>query len=448
LFVALGIIGYCESASANADRGADQRLRLEKQPMARPYNKLTDLQVKRRTQPGWLGDGGGLYLRVSPAEHGGGRRWVLRYAYGGRKREMGLGDADAVTLAEARNLRDEHLKLLRAGQDPLVAKQAAKRASTAASRTFKDAAESQLKRRQDEWRKKQSSVRGSSLETWRKSIAGDMKPLLAKSVAAITAADVIDVVRPYWNKGALASARRLWDRVKMVLDHAIALEWRAAANPLTRERFKNVAPKRPPDEPPPHHAALDWRDMPAFMAKLRAKDAISSLAVQFMALTACRSNEARAMQWTEVNWAAKTWTVPPGRMKAKAERPHVVPLSSAALALLSKLDQHRVCSFPFWGLSPDRPVSSVACWRTVRRVAGRDATVHGVRASFRSWCDDHGVARDLAEKALAHVGDALDQAYRRSDMLEPRRDLMEKWAQYLSGECSHVVVAIGERRRR
>jgi integrase len=415
--------------------------------MARTKNKLTDLQVRRRKQPGWLSDGDGLYLRVSTERHGGGRRWVLRYTRDGRKREMGLGDADTVSLAEARDLRDKHQRLLRAGQDPLAAKRAAKREAQAALRTFGDAALSELKRRQGQWRKN-GEERPSSAETWRKGLLVDCGPIADKPVEDITAADVVAVLKPYWDRGAMESADRLRVRVKAVLDHAIAMDWRTTANPATRERFEKIAPERP-DDGQPHHAALKWEEMPAFIAKLKTVDAMSSLALQMMALTACRSNEVRGMRWTEVDWTAKTWTVPCDRMKPKAKRPHVVPLSGPALALLSKLNQHSVGALVFWGLTPNRAVSNMSCYKVVRRLAGRDATVHGVRASFRSWCDDHGVPHDVAEKALAHVGGVLDKAYRRTDMLEPRRPVMEAWAAFLgNSEAADKVVARDSKRKR
>jgi integrase len=423
--------------------------------MARPQNKLTDLQVRRRTRSGWMSDGGGLYLRISPDKHGGGRRWLFRYTFGGRKREMGLGDPNRVALAQARDLRDEHIKQLKAGVDPLEAKrvaaQDAKEAkqAEALNKTFAEAAESELVRRKSGWRKN-GVGRPSSADTWRKSLIVDCVRIARRPVDEITAADVVAVVKPYWDKGALVSARRVWGRVRAVIDHAIAHEWRAAANPLTRERYEKLAPERPEEEQR-HHAALKWEDMPAFIAKLREIDAMSSLALQMMALTASRSNEVRGMCWTEIDWDAKVWTVPITRMKTKRIKfPHTVPLSAPALTILERLNKQRAGPFVFWGVTPERPISNMSCYKVVRRLAGRDATVHGVRASFRSWCDGNGVAYHVAEKALAHAGGPLDKAYRRSDMLEPRRKVMDQWAALLDGDAESVakIVAIGSRRKR
>jgi integrase len=396
-----------------------------------------------------MSDGGGLYLRISADKHGGGRRWLFRYTFGGRKREMGLGDADKVTIAEARDIRNDCQNKLKAGVDPLAAKHAeqleAKQAE-AARRTFKEAATSELNRRMGRWRKN-GEGRPSSAETWRKSLFVDCRRIADKPVDEITVADVVAVLKPYWDKGAIVSATRLRDRIKAVIDHAIALDWRMTVNPVTRERFEKIAPERP-DEERTHHAALDWRAMPAFVQRLREIDAMSALALQMMILTASRSNEARGMRWTEIDWEAKAWSTPKERMKAN--RPHVVPLSASALAILAKLDKHRAGPFVFWGLSPNRPVSNMSCYKVVRRLAGRDATVHGFRASFRSWCDDNGVAYHVAEKALAHAGSALDKAYRRTDMLDPRRAVMDRWASFLDGETEIAtkVVSIGSRPKR
>jgi integrase len=438
-----------------SDRSADQGNHKRSTIMARLQNKLTDLQVRRRTRSGWMSDGGGLYLRISPEKHGGGRRWLLRYTFGGRKREMGLGDLDRVTLAHARDLRDEHIKQLKAGVDPLEAKRAAAqdareaKQAEALKKTFAAAAESELIRRKSGWRKN-GVGRPSSADTWHKSLIVDCVRIARRPVDEITAADVVAVVKPYWDKGALVSARRVWDRVRAVIDHAIAHEWRAAANPLTRERYEKLAPARPEGEQR-HHAALKWEEMPAFIAKLREIDAMSSLALQMLAFTASRSNEVRGMCWTEIDWDAKVWTVPITRMKSKKIKyPHTVPLSAPALAILARLNESRASRLVFCGVTPDRPISNMSCYKVVRRLAGRDATVHGIRASFRSWCDENAVAYHVAEKALAHAGGPLDKAYRRSDMLEPRRKVMDRWAAFLDAKAEPVgeVVALGSRRQR
>ena len=207
---------YRQIARMKSDRSATDATTNDQRIMARPRNKLTDLQVRRRTRPGWMSDGGGLYLRISTDKHGGGRRWLLRYTFGGRKREMGLGDLDRVTLGQARDLRDEHIKQLKAGVDPLEAKRAAAqdareaKQAEALNKTFAEAAKSELMRRQSGWRK--SGVgRPSSADTWHKSLIVDCVRIARRPVDEITAADVVAVVKPYWDKGALVSARRVWE---------------------------------------------------------------------------------------------------------------------------------------------------------------------------------------------------------------------------------------------
>jgi Arm DNA-binding domain len=286
-----------------------------------PKNKLTAIGAER-AKPGWHSDGDRLFLRV---DGDGGRRWIVRYTSAtGRKREMGLGD---VGLAEARDIRDEAVKLLRAGKDPIDARRAeretakAEAAPKAGRKTFRQAAESEIKRRESGWRGK-GVGRNTSGRTWRMSLFADLprvrtaKPLKwppshlkalqalnAKPVEDVDKFDVIAVLQHHWDMGELASAARLRDRIKAVLDHAIAHGWRKTANPIAKETFEKIEPARNEDEiAAAHHPALDWRAMPGFIADLRKVDAMSALALEMVALTACRSSEVRAMRWDEVDF--------------------------------------------------------------------------------------------------------------------------------------------------
>jgi integrase len=431
--------------------------------MARATNKLTDLEIRRRKEPGWLSDGDCLFCRVSPPEHGGGKRWVLRYTFAGRKREMGLGDASVVPLAEARRTRGECMALVRAGKDPIEERKGNKRAEQAERiarenrKTFRHAAESEMKRRETGWRKHgpASPTRRTSAATWRKSLLTDCAAFLDKPVEEISQADVIAVLQPFWDRGALVSARRLRERIKAVLDHAIALEWRASVNPVASEKFAKLEPVQPfdDDEHDGHHPSLPYAEMPDLICKLRRADTMSALTLEMLALTGCRSAEVRGALWSEVDFDAAVWTVPVPRLKVKASnkkrhkpQPHRVPLSTPALALFKRLFQRRIGDFVFWGETPKRPISNMSCWALLRRLGG--GSVHGLRASFRSWCDDTGVAYHVADKALAHAGGPLDKAYRRTDMLDQRRVLMEEWARFLEGESESAKVVPLKRRVR
>jgi integrase len=396
--------------------------REDKSPVGRPLNKLTDLEVKKRKAPGWMSDGGCLFVRVSAPEHGGSKRFVFRYTFGGRKREMGLGDANSVPLAEARDAAKAARGLIRAGTDPIRERQAAKAAAAAKVErpTFGDCVESEIRRRRSGWRSGNGG-RSTSEYIWRMSLSPEqssrsgrsaehvaaLKRLNAKAVDDIERADVIDVLQDYWDRGLHVSAARLRDRIRVVIDHAIAHGWRELANPISREVFEKVEPAQSSDdETTGHHPSIPFEDMPAFMAKLATVEAMSSLTLQFIALTACRLNEVRSMRWDEVDFAAKVFTVPPIRLKAKKSPPHRVPLSAAAMAILEKLCAVRTGDIVFWGATPNRPIAPESVRKTCKIYGGEGASIHGTRASFRSWCDETGVAFHIAEKCGAPCGNA------------------------------------------
>jgi integrase len=195
---------------------------------------------------------------------------------------------------------------------------------------------------------------------------------------------------------------------------------------------------------------VPWRDMPAFIAKLRqSKDSLSAVALELIALTACRSNEVRGMRFDEIDWDASLWTVPPERMKRQIE--FKVPLSKQAFALLKTLDATKAprAQLVFPGPRPGKPVANQGLWAQMGRTTGKTATTHGLRASFKSWGEDVGVDHQVAECCLAHAkGDSTVAAYNRGEMVERRRVTMQSWADFLDGKASGEVVAIGSAKRR
>jgi integrase len=188
-----------------------------------------------------------------------------------------------------------------------------------------------------------------------------------------------------------------------------------------------------------HHAAMAYAELPAFLAALRARDGVAERALEFLILTAARSDEVFGAPWSEIDLQAGVWTVPAVRMKGRRE--HRVPLSGASLALLEALPgPHTGLIFP--GYKAGRPLAKMALANALRRAGGDGATVHGFRSTFRDWAGDRtAFARDVIETALAHaVADATEAAYRRSDALEKRRKLMEAWAAFCSGEATADVI--------
>ena len=405
--------------------------------MTRARDRLTAMQVKN-AKDGWYNDGAGLHLRVN----GNSKKWVLRYARHGKVTEIGLGGAADVPLKEARKERDRHRTALAKGDDP----RAEKRKRATAGKTFAEAAGELIEARCTNWRTNANNGRTSSLDDWTKHLRVDCKRILNRSVADIGVDDIKPIVKPVWDSGHTNTARRLLRHIESTLDYAKAHSWRKADNPAAWGVFQHILQTQGPSGPKSHHPALKWPETPAFMARLRAAEpTIPALALEMMILTACRSGEVRGMMWSEIDFATATWTVPPKRMKRKLE--HEVPLSADAVALLRRLEAGQIDKFVFPGRRNTGPVTNYPVWDLVQRLTDREgepstASVHGFRASFRSWCRAKKVPDDVAERALAHGReDATQAAYDREEMLEDRRRVMARWASFLSGEDADNVVA-------
>jgi integrase len=424
--------------------------------MERDRNLLTSRQVETAKE-GWHTDGGNLYLRVDDSPDGGRRkRWIVRVTRDGKKRDFGVGAAATTSLAVARKRRDEILDQLKNDIDPVAKKREARvkaKEEAAARRTFGEAAEAVFKNRSPGWKK------GSTTPAaWVKSINKDCKSLLKRPVAEIGFAEVKSVVAPFWARNKLVAGRALLSRIEAVIEYAFAHEWRPEGdNPAAWKRFVHLFPARPNGGRKRPHPMLKWPDVPAFLTKLRGvvSPSLSAVALELIALTATRSNEVRGARWSEFDWDKKLWTIPPERMKRSIE--FRVPLSEQALDLLKPLydtkgrDQLLFPAAPRlgWAVRPGQPIANQTLWTTMVRVTGKTATTHGLRASFRTWCGDVGVEHEVSEACLAHgAGDAVVQAYNRAEMVERRRAVMQRWADFVSGtEPDAKVVAIGSQRK-
>lgn len=387
-------------------------------------NQLTVLQLRQKlSEPGLHTDGAGLYLRVGSA--GRRRSWLAIYHIDGRRREIGLGSADVVSLARAREKAAEVRELVDRGVDPIDAKRA-KRAIL----TFGEIA--------DQWIETQTpNVRSDkSVARWKRALAegGYSQPLRRLRVDKVTVDDILGVLRPIWHAKA-TTARNVRVYIEAVLDAAKARKQRTGDNPASWSG--NLEPllgavRRSSKG----HAAVPWRAMPDFMLVLREKRTPAASALEFIILTAARTSEVLNATWSEIDLTARTWTLPANRMKMGIE--HTVALSDTALAILSRVrpEKPRADAFVFGG---EKPLSNMAAAMLMRRL-DRIETVHGFRSSFRDWAGSGtNYPRELAEEALAHaVGDATERAYRREAAIERRRPLMNDWAQFLAGDLSPV----------
>lgn len=388
----------------------------------RTLNRLTARQVSSFKEPGRYSDGGGLYLRVTPA---GGRSWVFMVRSGGKRTEIGLGGVNAIGLATARTIAGKMREAVALGEDPRAV--LAPAAATTSIPTFGEFADAYISSVESGWRNEVHR------QQWRNSLRDHAAALKDKSIDQIDTDDLLAVLRPIWGTKA-ETAKRVRGRIERILDASKAqgLRPRDAMNPAMWRGHLALLLPAPSKLARGHHAALPWKEAPAFMAELRTREALAARCLEFTILTAARSSEALLATWGEVDLANALWTVPAPRMKAGVE--HVVPLSTQALTLLQALRpeepkrEDRV--FSIAGATR----SNMAMTMLLRRMKFGHVTVHGFRSTFRDWAGDAtSYPRDLVEQALAHtIQNKAERAYRRGTAVERRRELMTDWADFLT----------------
>ncbi len=406
-------------------------------------NALTVAKVMN-AGPGRHPDGRNLYLLVSET---GSRSWIFRYSFRGKSHEMGIGPAGpgGIGLHAARGEADRLRAMLRAGIDPLTernaaavrAKAAAAKAATAGI-TFKQAAEEYVEAHRPGWRSPKH------ISQWLHSIRVHCEPLHSIAVSAITAEDVMRVVLPLWNVKT-ETASRVRARIERVLSYSRVKGWRGNDDNPARWRghFDHLVPKLRKVAPVKHFAAPPYAKLPELVQRMRQDDAMSARCLEFLILTASRSAEVRLATWSEIDLNAGIWTVPARRIKTGKE--HKVPLGKRAVEILRALPrrQQPTDSIP---RSDDSDhifagsTSETALYRAFRRAGSKGHTIHGLRSSFRDWAAEQtNFPREVCEAALAHSVGSVEAAYRRSDLVERRRSLMEAWAQFLDGQADNVV---------
>jgi integrase len=393
--------------------------------MALLINKLSAILVSRLDKPGYHGDGGGLWLQVSPTKS---KSWIFRYTIAGKQREMGLGSLKTIDLAKARAKARECRELLLDGGDPLAKRRdskAARALSQAKRITFDQCAAAYIEAHRGSWKNPKH------IGQWESTIATYASPLIGElPVAAVDTDLVVKILRPIWSKKT-ETAVRLRGRIESILDWATVSKFRQGENPARwRGHLQNLLANPNKIAPVKNHPALPWREIDNFMKLLRAREGISARAIEFVILTACRSGEVRGARWEEIDLEAKLWTIPAERMKAGKE--HRVPLSTSAMALLSDLEHSGDVIFP--GRDKETPLSDMSLTAVLRRMGRGDITVHGFRSTFRDWCSEaegNAFPREVCEHALAHgLPDKVEAAYRRGDLLEKRIVLMQTWSDY------------------
>ena len=389
---------------------------------------ISVLRLKKLSRPGRYAVGNGAYLQIA---RGGSRSWLFRYRFDGKPHQMGLGSIKTWTLAEVRERARKLRQLLDDGIDPLARKadQLSKaRLEVARTVTFQHCAVNYIDAYAPTWKNKSHRKQwAATLVTYAFPIFGDL------SVDAVDTGLVLKALEPIWSAKP-ETASRVRNRVELVLDWAKARGYRGGENPA---RWRGHLDKLLPSHRKVaraegrnlvrHLPALPYAKIGDFMAMLRNQEGIEARALEFTILTAARTNETRFARWDEIDDGSKTWTLPPSRMKGGRE--HRVPLPARAIEILESLPRQGEYIFP--GFQPGKPLNHQAMLDRLKRMRS-DVTVHGFRSTFKDWASEQtAYPSELSEMALAHaIGDRTEAAYRRGDLIEKRRRLMDDWAEY------------------
>lgn len=384
--------------------------------------KLTATGVKAAREPGRYGDGEGLFLVVGA---GGSASWIVRAQKAGKRRDIGLGSASKVSLAIARTRAELVRSQLEAGIDPV-----AERRKAEGVPTFREAAALVFAASRKTWKSGKHQWQWMrTLEMFAFPAIGDVR------LNEISASQVHDMLAAIWLEKP-ETARRVRQRVGMVLDWGHSKGFRDAEAPM-RSITKGL-PRQPRNAG--HHAAMPFGDVPGFIERMREKQTWGRLALEAAILTAARSGEVRGATWEEIDLEAGLWTVPAARMKAG--KPHVVPLSPPALRVFGRAAELRTAGaqYVFSGARGDKPMSDMTLMKVLRDM-GKGVTAHGFRSSFRDWVSETtSFGGDLAEAALAHaIENKTEAAYRRGNLLEKRRKLMDAWGAYCDRAGGNVM---------
>jgi integrase len=399
--------------------------RMREQAPARrrhPHKALSTREVQAVHTPGRFADGGGLYLLVAPR---GSKSWVLRTIVMGTRRDIGLGSVELVSLAEAREEARRLRKIARDGGDPLTERR------RRVVPSFENAANQVHTEHAASFRNKKHR------KQWLSSLGDVFEAFGSRRVDAITSADILAALSPNWLRRPETS-RRVLQRIRMVFDWCKAQAFCSGDNPT--QGVTKVLPKQRATRE--HHAALPFRQVPAFMHALRDSGAgeVVKLAFEFTILCASRTSETLNATWAEIDLEARTWTIPGNRMKAGIE--HRVPLSPRCVKILQRataLSDGGPYVFP--GRSKTKPLSNMVFLMALRRMQRADLTAHGFRSSFRDWAAERtNVPRAVCESALAHtLRDKTEAAYNRTDLFDRRRHLMALWSGFATSKHADVV---------
>jgi integrase len=370
-------------------------------------------------EPGRYADGGGLYLIVDDTR----RSWIFRYSWDGRRCEIGVGSLRTLSLARARDQAAQFRAQIAEGKNPK-----AERDRTERDVTFGEYADGYVEKMSEAWRNPKH------IAQWKMTLTVYAAPIRKMKLDQIRTHDILRVLKPHWSR-VPETADRLRGRIESVLDAAKAEELRDGDNPARwRGHLDQLLPKRRRGLKG-HHSAMPFGKVKAFMKKLRLREGMASRALEFLILTASRTNEVLEADWIEVDLRQRIWIIPAERMKG--DREHRVPLTYAALELLKLTPQAERVGLIFKRTDDGKPLTNMAMPMLLRRMKVTE-TVHGFRSSFRDWASETtNFPNEVCEMALAHaIAGKTEAAYRRGDLFNKRRKLMDSWAKFCGYDVS------------
>ena len=392
----------------------------------RTKNKLTSLAIKKLKTPGRYSDGNNLYLKI---EDTGSRRWILRLTINGKRRDMGLGSFSFINLADARELASQYNKLAKSGIDPI---------------------QERLKEKGQQITLKECTYKVHALNKpiwktdllarqWINSFEHHVFPIIGHlTISQIQSVDIMNVLTPIWNTKH-DTAKKLKQRLRVVFKWCRAQGYFTGDNPV--ELAEMALPRLKLNKK--HHKYLPYDQLPDLIKKLKDTPIILSnkLAIEFAILTAGRTSEILKAQWDEIDFSNKLWTIPKDRMKANKE--HIVPLSDRSIAILKESQKNYPNAkyiFPS-ELNLEKPLSSNTMLFAIQKRMNTNVTTHGMRTSFKVWASEvTNFQNEVSEMALSHsIPNKVEAAYRRGNLLEKRRLLMQCWVDYLYKANADVI---------
>ena len=396
-----------------------------------PFNKLTAMTVKKLSKPGKYADGNNLYLQIDIS---GARRWILRLTVGHRRRDMGLGSTMIVSLEEARQLARLYRGIAKSGGDPFLQRQKERGFKV----TFAYCAQKVHELNKPTWKNEKFALQ------WYSSLENHVLPKIGKlPISQITSSDILNVLSPIWNTRT-DTARKLKQRIRLIIKWARAKGFFQGDDPV--ELAEQALPRKKRSDN--HHKSLSYKNVPDLIVKIKeSKISLpTQLAIQFTILSACRTSEVLRASWDEIDMQNLIWTIPAKRMKTG--KIHEVPISSGMKDILK--DAKDKIGSPDYIFSSDqsgKELSNNTLRLAVQKRLGIDTTIHGMRSSFKDWASETtNFANEVSEMALAHViPNKTEAAYRRGNLMDKRRHLMQIWSDFINNNQNKVIHAFQQK---